>query len=158
MANTDVTLGNNFIFPANNQEKLNGFTHSFAIGFADVAVGAGSTDTVTVTLLTLPTKYLITKCIVDLTTFFAGSTGGFTIQVGTVTDPNNFIAATTVKTATAIINPAIGGAPLTLAGSSGVAGGVLEALFTSDTSGAPEDMTSGALMVHIGISDLSLVD
>ena len=149
MANTDVTLDNARKSVLSNQERAQGFTHKYTIKYTDIDEGAGSTDTVTVSLGDTPTDFVISKTLVNITTAFAG-TGGLSIQVGTDGDPNNFITATSVLTAGPLIS-AIGAAPVTLAGTFAVASDALEALFTNSSSGSPSALTAGELDIYLAM-------
>ena len=82
------------------------------------------------------------------------TTGTLTIQVGTDGDPDNFVDAQDAKTAAVLIG-ATGAAPVTEAGTTGVASDVLVARFTTQGStGAPADITAGVAEVLLGITDV----
>jgi hypothetical protein len=110
-------------------------------------------DTVTVTLGSTPTKFLVDKAAVNISTAFA-TTGTLTIQVGTDGDPDNFVDAQDAKTA-AVLAGAAGAIPVTEAGSYGIASDVLVARFTTQGStGAPADITAGVAEVFLSVKDL----
>ena len=136
--------------------RQTGFTHRYRIPF-DVlnnAAWTGQGDTVTVTLGSTPTKFLVDKALVNISTAFA-TTGTLTIQVGTDGDPDNFVDAQDAKTA-ATLAGAAGALPVTEAGSYGVARDVLVARFTTQGStGAPADITAGVAEVFLSVKDLS---
>ena len=150
MANTAVTLPDARKSVLSNQERAQGFTHKFKVLYTDVDEGGGSSDTVTVTLGDTPTDFIITKALVNVTTAYGGTAGGFAIEVGTDGDPNNFIDSTTVKTAGPIIVGA-GAAVKTLAGSFAVASDVLSAVFTNSTSGSPSALSQGELDIYLSM-------
>ncbi len=139
------------VLPAETARQT-GFTHRFRIPF-DVlnnAAWTGQGDTVTVTLGSTPTKWIVTKAAVNILTPFT-NTGTLTIQVGTDGDPDNFVDAQSAKTAAVLIGAA-GAVPVTEAGSIGVASDVLTATFTTQGStGAPADITGGVAEVLLGI-------
>ena len=133
-----------------------GFTHRFRIPYDIINTSTWTTqgDTVTVTLGTTPAKFLVNKAAVEITTAFA-TTGTLTIQVGTDGDPDNFIDAQSAKTAAVLIGDS-GAAPVTEAGTVGVAADVLVARFTTQAStGAPADITAGVADIYLGIVDMA---
>jgi len=135
--------------------RQTGFTHRFRIPFDVINTSTWTTqgDTVTVTLGSTPTKFLVDKAAVNISTAFA-TTGTLTIQVGTDGDPDNFIDAQDAKTA-AILIGSQGAEPLTEAGTIGVASDVLVARFTTQGStGAPSDITAGVAEVFLGVVDI----
>lgn len=152
MADTAITLESKYISKFLNPERHDGYTHAFRIPHHLVAVGSGSTDTVTVTLANTPANWAVTKAKVDVPTAFDGTAGTFTIQVGQTTTYNNYITATTVKTAGPIVS-AVGASPATLAGSFGAASVPLRARFTNASSGAPEDLTAGEAIIYLQIEE-----
>lgn len=155
MADNTSTLTSSYVRVLSAQERTaTGFTHAFRIPYTEVYSASLTTqgDTKTITLGSLPTKFLITRAGVLVTTAYA-TTGTLTVAVGTSTDPDNYVDDTTAKTA-AWIPAASGGAPITLAGSYGVAGGTLVAQFTTQAStGALSDITAGDLTIYLGIVD-----
>jgi hypothetical protein len=149
MANTDVTLGDTRKTTLSNQERAQGYTHKYTIKYTDIDEGSGSSDTVTVSLGDTPTDFIISKAMINVTTAFAG-TGALVIEVGTDGDPNNFISSVTVMTAGPTIS-AVGGAPVTLAGTFAIASDALEALFTNSSSGSPSALTAGELDIYLAM-------
>jgi hypothetical protein len=142
------------VLPAETTRQT-GFTHRFRIPFDALNNAAWTTqgDTVTVTLGSTPTKFLVDKAAVNISTAFA-TTGTLTIQVGTDGDPDNFVDAQDAKTAAVLIG-ATGAAPVTEAGTVGVASDVLVARFTTQGStGAPADITAGVAEVFLSVKDL----
>lgn len=153
MADTAVTLSATRISQLSNQERGDhGYTVKYKVLYTDVAYGSGSSDTVTVTLGALPAKWVVDKAAVNVTTAFAGTTA-LTIQVGTTTDTDNFIAATSVKTA-GLIQPATGKNTVeTVAGSTGTATKNLVAILTNATGGSPSALTAGELDIYLSIDE-----
>jgi hypothetical protein len=142
------------LLPAETTRQT-GFTHRFRIPFDILNNAAWTTqgDTVTVTLGSTPTKFLVDKALVNISTAFA-TTGTLTIQVGTDGDPDNFVDAQDAKTA-ATLAGASGALPVTEAGSYGIASDVLVARFTTQGStGAPADITAGVAEVFLSVKDL----
>ena len=153
---TSASRGSKIERLSSEQARQTGFTHRFRIPYDVINTSTWTTqgDTCTVTLGATPTKFIVTHAAVSIPTAFAGPAGAFTIQVGTDGDPNNFVVATTAKTA-ATLCPAIGAAPVTLAGSFAAASDVLTATFTTTaSSGALSDITAGVAEVLLGIVDL----
>ena len=135
--------------------RQTGFTHRYRIPFDILNDATWTTqgDTVTVTLGSTPTKFLVDKAAVNISTAFA-TTGTLTIQVGTDGDPDNFVDAQDAKTA-AVLAGAAGAIPVTEAGSYGIASDVLVARFTTQGStGAPADITAGVAEVFLSVKDL----
>ena len=155
MANTDVTLGNTRKVILSNQERAQGFTHKYTVKYTDIDEGSGSSDTVTVSLGSTPTDFVISRAAINVTPAFTG-TGAMTVQVGTDGDPNNFITAITVMTAGPTIS-AVGGAPVTLAGTFAIASDALEALFTNSSSGSPSALTAGEMDIYLAMHSLNNV-
>ena len=149
MANTDVTLDDARKAVLSNQERAQGYTHKYTVKYTDIDEGSGSSDTVTVTLGTTPTDFVISKAMVNVTTAFAG-TGALAIEVGPDGDPNNFITSTSVAAVGPII-AAIGAAPVTLAGTFAAAADTIEALFTNSSSGSPSALTAGELDIYLAM-------
>ena len=155
MANTDVTLGDTRKTLLSNQERAQGFTHKYTIKYTDIDEGSGSSDTVTVSLGSTPTDFVISRAAINVTTAFAG-TGALAVEVGTDGDPNNFITSITVMTAGPTIS-AVGGAPVTLAGTFAIASDALEALFTNSSSGSPSALTAGEMDIYLAMHSLNNV-
>jgi len=155
MANTDVTLGDTRKTILSNQERAQGFTHKYTIKYTDIDEGSGSSDTVTVSLGSTPTDFVISRAAINVTTAFAG-TGALAVEVGTDGDPNNFITSITVMTAGPTIS-AVGGAPVTLAGTFAIASDALEALFTNSSSGSPSALTAGEMDIYLAMHSLNNV-
>ena len=135
--------------------RQTGFTHRYRIPFDILNDATWTTqgDTVTVTLGSTPTKFLVDKAAVNISTAFA-TTGTLTIQVGTDGDPDNFVDAQDAKTA-AVLAGAAGAIPVTEAGSYGIASDVLVARFTTQgATGAPADITAGVAEVFLSVKDL----
>ena len=155
MANTDVTLGDTRKTILSNQARAQGFTHKYTIKYTDIDEGSGSSDTVTVSLGSTPTDFVISRAAINVTTAFAG-TGALAVEVGTDGDPNNFITSITVMTAGPTIS-AVGGAPVTLAGTFAIASDALEALFTNSSSGSPSALTAGEMDIYLAMHSLNNV-
>lgn len=151
MADTAVTLPAARVTQLSNQERgCHGFSARYKVLWSDIAYGSGSTDTVTVTLGALPSKWVVDKAAVNVTTAFAGTTA-LTIIVGTTTTTNNFIASTSVLTA-GLIQPSTGkNTVATIAGSTGTASKTLVATFTNATGGSPSALTAGELDIYLSI-------
>lgn len=150
MGTTNNTLAESRKTLLSNQERELGFTHKYTVKYIDVDDGGGATDDVVLTLGTTPTDFIITRVMVNVTTAFAGTGGGFAIEVGTDGDDNNFIESTSVKTAGPILG-AVGAAPKTLAGTFAAASDTLTATFTNSSSGSPSALTAGECDVYLAM-------
>jgi len=151
MATTNNTLDDSRKSLLSAQARAySGFTHKWTVKYTDVDDGSGTGDDIILALGNTPTDFIITKAMVNVTTAFAGTAGGFAIEVGTDGDDNNFIESTPVKTAGPII-AALGATPKTLVGTFAVAADALTATLTNSSSGAPEDLTAGQLDIYLGM-------
>lgn len=164
MANTDVTLGASSVITLSNQERTCGFTHKFVIDHTDIDEGTGTTDTVTVSMGTLPANFVVLKAFLHVTEAFdysGGEAGTLTVQIGTDGDPNNYVAATALITtgtpvaADTALGPA-SGVIATAAGSASTSSDALEALFTNSAAGSPSLLNVGKLTVLMQIAELPL--
>lgn len=149
MADTAVTITRADLSQLSLQEQARGFSNKFHVDYSDVALGAGSTDTVTLTLGTLPSNFVINGALVNITTAFAGTTA-FSINVGTTSSTSALVTAQSVKTA-----GVLAGVPTTATLVKGTASVNLVAIFTNATGGSPSALTAGALDIYLNIVDLS---
>ena len=149
MADTAVTIARADTSQLSLQEQARGFSHKFHVDYSDVAYGAGSSDTVTMTLGALPSNYVLNNALVNITTAFAGTTA-FTVQVGTTTSSTALVTAQSVKTA-----GVLAGVPTTATLIKATATANLVAVFTNATGGSPSALTAGALDIYLNIVDLS---
>jgi len=149
MADTAVTIARARTSELSLQEQARGFSNKFNVKYSDVAFVSGSSDTVTLTLGALPSKYVLNNALVNVTTAFAGTTA-FTIQVGTTTTTNNLVTAQSVLTA-----GVLAGVPTTATIRTATATANLVAIFTNATGGSPSALTAGELDIYLNIVDLS---
>ena len=152
MADTAVTIARNRTSELSLQEQARGFSHKFTVKSSDVALGTGSTDTVTVTLGTLPAKWAINNALVNIATAFAGTTA-FTVVVGTTTTTNSFITSQSVMTA-----GVLAGVPTTATVRTATAAANMVAVFTNATGGSPSALTAGELDIYLNIIDLTTIE
>lgn len=152
MADTAVTIARADTSQLSLQEQARGFSHKFHVDYSDVAYGAGSSDTVTMTLGALPSNYVLNNALVNITTAFAGTTA-FTVQVGTTTTTNSLVTAQSVLTA-----GVLAGVPTTATIRTATATANLVAIFTNATGGSPSALTAGELDIYLNIVDLSQPD
>lgn len=152
MADTAVTISRARVSQLSLQEQARGFSHKFNVKSSDVAFGAGSTDTVTVTLGALPSKYVVNNALVNITTAFAGTTA-FSVKVGTTTTTDNMVTAQSVLTA-----GVLAGVPTTATIRTATASANLVAIFTNATGGSPSALTAGELDIYLNIVDLTQPD
>lgn len=148
MADTAVTIARNRTASLSLEEQARGFSHKFTVNYADVAFGAGATDTVTLTLGALPAKYVVNNALVNIRTAFAGTTA-FTIVVGTTTTTNAFVTSQSVMTA-GVLAGAVGGTTISTA----TATKNMVAVFTNATGGSPSALTAGDLDIYLNIIDV----
>ena len=150
MADTAVTISRADLSQLSLQEQARGFSNKFHVDYSTVALGTGNADTVTMTLGTLPSNFVLNNALVNITTAFAGTTA-FTVSVGTTSSTAAFVTAQSVKTAGVL------GSPLTaaLTNAKGTATANLVAIFTNATGGSPSALTAGALDIYLNIVDLS---
>ena len=149
MADTAVTISRADTSQLSLQEQARGFSNKFHVDASDVAFGAGSSDTVTLTLGALPSNFVINNALVNITTAFTGTTA-FTIQVGTTTTTNNLVTAQSVLTA-----GVLAGVPTTATIRTATASANLVAIFTNATGGSPSALTAGELDIYLNIVDLT---
>ena len=149
MADTAVTIARADTSQLSLQEQSRGFSNKFHVDFSDVAFGSGSSDTVTMTLGALPSKFVLNNALVNITTAFDGTTA-FSINVGTTSSTSALVTAQSVKTA-----GVLAGVPTTATLVKGTASVNLVATFTNATGGSPSALTAGALDIYMNIVDLS---
>ena len=149
MANTAVTIARADTSQLSLQEQARGFSNKFHVDYSDVAFGSTDADTVTMTLGTLPSNFVMNNALVNITTAFAGTTA-FSINVGTTSSTSALVTAQSVKTA-----GVLAGVPTTATLVKGTASVNLVATFTNATGGSPSALTAGALDIYLNIVDLS---
>lgn len=149
MADTAVTISRADTSQLSLQEQARGFSNKFHVDYSDVALGTGSTDTVTLTLGALPSNFVLNNALVNITTAFAGTTA-FSVNVGTTSSTSALVTAQSVKTA-----GVLAGVPTTATLVKGTASVNLVAIFTNATGGSPSALTAGALDIYLNIVDLS---
>lgn len=152
MADTAITIAPTRVVRLSEQEvAATGYNVKFTVLYTDIALGAGSTDTVTMTLGPTPTNWYINAGLVNISTAFAG-TGGLAIIVGTTSSTAALISSTSVLTA-ATLNETVGTPILTnLKATASVS---LVATFTNSVSGSPSALTAGALDIYANVQDVS---
>ena len=149
MANTAVTIARADTSQLSLQEQARGFSNKFHVDYSDVAFGSTDADTVTMTLGTLPSNFVLNNALVNITTAFQGTTA-FSINVGTTSSTSALVTAQSVKTA-----GVLAGVPTTATLVKGTASVNLVAVFTNATGGSPSALTQGALDIYLNIVDLS---
>lgn len=149
MADTAVTISRADTSQLSLQEQARGFSNKFHVDYSDVALGTGSTDTVTLTLGALPSNFVLNNALVNITTAFAGTTA-FSVNVGTTSSTSALVTAQSVKTA-----GVLAGLPTTATLVKGTASVNLVAIFTNATGGSPSALTAGSLDIYLNIVDLS---
>ena len=151
MADTAITISDDRVSPLSMQEQAAfGFNTKFTVLYSDIAYGTGSSDTVTLTLGSTPTKWYVDRAMVNVSTAFAGTTA-LTVIVGSTSDTDAFVISTSVMTA-GVIGVA-GFSPVTVANSSSTSAVSLRATFTNATGGSPSALTAGALDIYLRVKD-----
>jgi len=149
MADTAVTIARADLSQLSLQEQARGFSNKFHVDYSDVALGTGSSDTVTLTLGTLPSNFVMNNALVNITTAFAGTTA-FSVNIGTTSSTSALVTAQSVKTA-GVLAGLLTNATIV----KGTASVNLVATFTNATGGSPSALTAGALDIYLNIVDLS---
>ena len=149
MADTAVTIARADTSQLSLQEQSRGFSNKFHVDYSDVALGAGASDTVTLTLGALPSNFVLNNALVNITTAFAGTTA-FSVNVGTTSSTSALVTAQSVKTA-GVLAGVLTNATIV----KGTASVSLVATFTNATGGSPSALTAGALDIYLNIVDLS---
>ena len=151
MADTAITISDDRVSPLSMQEQAAfGFNTKFTVLYSDIAYGTGSSDTVTLTLGSTPTKWYVDRAMVNVSTAFAGTTA-LTVIVGSTSDTDAFVTSTSVMTA-GVIGVA-GFSPVTVTNSSSTSAVSLRATFTNATGGSPSALTAGALDIYLRVKD-----
>lgn len=157
MSDTALTIAASKRSLLSEQERAaHGFTHKFAVGYADIAYGSGTEDTVTLTLGNTPAKFIVTKSLTNVSTKFAGTTA-LTIIVGVTGDTNGFIESQAITTAAVALTPTttVGSNQMgAYANAKGQTAVSMVATFTNATGGSPSSLTAGALDIYLAIEDL----
>lgn len=148
MADTAVTIARARTSTLSLEEQARGFSNKFTVNYADIAFGSGATDTVTMTLGALPTKWVVNNALVNIRTAFAGS-GGLAVIVGTTTSTNTFVTSQSVLTA-----GVLAGVPTTATIRTATASVSMVATFTNSVSGSPSVLTAGDLDIYLNIIDV----
>lgn len=152
MADTAITINPIRVSPLSEQEvAATGCNTKFTILYTDIAYGAGSTDTVTMTLCSLPANWYINQAVVPITTAFAGS-GGLAVIVGPTSSTAALISSTSVLTK-ATLNQTVGTPIMTNLKATATQN--LVATFTNSVSGSPSELTAGAMAIYANIQDVA---
>jgi len=149
MADTAVTIARADLSQLSLQEQARGFSNKFHVDYNDVAYGSGASDTVTLTLGTLPSNFVMNNALVNITTAFAGTTA-FSVNIGTTSSTSALVTAQSVKTAGVLAGVLTNAAIV-----KGTASVNLVATFTNATGGSPSALTAGSLDIYLNIVDLS---
>jgi hypothetical protein len=157
MANQTIVINKARVSALSLPERVSGFTHRFNVLYTDVNTGTGSSDTVTLTLGTTPTQWIVAAAMVNVTTAFAGTTA-FTLVVGTTTNTGCFTASTSVLTAGAIVGASGQFVVATTTQATLTTAVGLQAIFTNATGGSPSALTAGALDIYLAITNLQALD
>lgn len=152
MADTAVTIARNRVSELSIDETAAvGYSVKFNVQYTDIAYGTGSTDTVTMTLGSTPSTWLVDRAGVNVTTAFAGTTA-LTVTVGTTTTTNAFVTAQSVLTAGWLAGAS--GLPVQT-NATATASRNLVAVFTNATGGSPSALTAGNANIYMRLIDAS---
>jgi hypothetical protein len=156
MANTTAIIASNRISPLIMPEEPGQGTIRYLIPYGDInALGTtGASDTLTLLLGPTPTDWMVTGAFADVATnFISGTTGTLTMTVGTTTQANAFLAATTILNAGPIV-PANGAYSTNLPASSfGTTSLQMQVLFTSGVTGTLTGLTAGFATVSLRLKN-----
>lgn len=154
MADTAITILPARVSPLSEQEAAQtGFSSKFRVLSSDILYGTGASDTVTMTLGATPTNWYIDKCLLTITTAFAGITA-LTVIAGTTTSTAALISSTSLLTA-ATLNQAVGVPVLT--NTSATAAKNLTVTFTAAGTGGPAGLTAGAMTLYLNLKNVALL-
>ena len=150
MADTAVTIARARTSTLSLEEQARGFSNKFTVNYADIAYGATSTDTVTMTLGAMPAKWVVNNALVNVRNAFTGTaTQAMTVIVGTTTSTNTFVTSQSVFTA-----GVLAGVPTTATIRTATASVNMVATFTNATAGSPSVLTAGDLDIYLNIIDV----
>jgi hypothetical protein len=157
MANFNVTIPGANITPLITPEQVNDYTVRYVIPFSLlVATGsAGSTDTVTVLLGNTPANWYVSGAYAWLSTIFAGTTGGLSLEVGTTASAAAFLPNTTVLSGGFISASTGPNTTAVVASSSGATTTAINAIFTNSVSGGMTGLTAGSVEILLSVHDLT---
>jgi len=156
MADTAITISKTRVTPLTANERENGYNMKFKVKYSDIACGTGATDTVTLTLGTTPTRWVITRGLAIVTSSFVGTgTQTFAVTVGTTSpsDVDSILPSASVLTAGVIqatTGPNTCAAP---ANCTGVATSTIKAIFTNAAAGSPSALTAGEMDIYLNVLD-----
>jgi hypothetical protein len=148
MADTAVTIARARTASLSLEEQARGFSQKYSVNYADIALGAGASDTVTLTLGALPAKWVVNNALVNVRTAFSGTTA-MTVVVGTTTTTNSFVTSQSILTA-----GVLAGVPTTATIRTATATASMVAVFTNATGGSPSARTVGDLDIYLNIIDV----
>lgn len=160
MADTAITISDTRVTPLTSSERLNGYNMKFNVRYSDIACGTGATDTVTLTLGTTPTRWMIPRAVAVITSSFVGTgTQTFAVTVGTTSpsDVDSILPSTSTLTAgliQATTGPNTCAAP---ANCTGVATSTIKAIFTNAAAGSPSALTAGEMDIYLYVQDLDKI-
>ena len=150
MADTAVTIARARTSTLSLEEQARGFSNKFTVNYADIAYGATSTDTVTMTLGAMPAKWVVNNALVNVRNAFTGTaTQAMTVIVGTTTSTNTFVTSQSVFTA-----GVLAGVPTNATIRTATASVNMVATFTNATAGSPSVLTAGDLDIYLNIIDV----
>jgi len=148
MADTAVTIARARTASLSLEEQARGFSQKYSVNYADIAFGAGASDTVTLTLGNLPAKWVVNNALVNVRTAFSGTTA-MSVVVGTTTTTNSFVTSQSILTA-----GVLAGVPTTATIRTATATASMVAVFTNATGGSPSALTVGDLDIYLNIIDV----
>jgi hypothetical protein len=142
------------------QVSQTGYTHRFTIPYTALSSIAGGTtgDTIDVKVGNTPTRFLISKVGMDVTTAFVTSnTGTLTAALGISTSTAVYVGATDVLTAGVKVLLA-GMVPAGTTSTTGTVSVILSVRFTTGTAGVLTDITAGSVSFYLKMIDMTTID
>ena len=149
MADTSITVSRTRVSPLSlSEQSAFGFNTKFKVLYSDILYGTGSTDTVSMTLGSVPAGFYVDRAQGNVSTAFAGTTA-ITVAVGTTSSTAAFISAQDIKaqgqleqtTTLPVLTNATATTSLNLV-----------ATFTNADGGSPSALTAGELDIYLRIN------
>lgn len=159
MANFNVALPGQYITPLTFNENLNDYSVRYNVPFSVLQVASSTTsgDTVTLSLGTTPTNWVVPAAYAWVGTQFVGaSVTSMAMTLGTTTTANAFLASTAVTSASGTLIQATNGINTvnTPTSSTGVASVTTQAVFTLQGAGA-NALSAGFVQIVLQSRDLT---
>ncbi len=156
MANYTVALPGANISPLIKPEMTNGYTQRYYIPYTifQAAGTSASADTVTVTLGTTPTNWLVDAILVDIPVAFAGSAAAssMSMTIGTTTKATAFASSFSILSAGIYQPPNGANTVATPASSTATSAVTMQGVLTC-TCGFASSFTTGFMTILLSLID-----